>query len=75
MINDLNGKSKTLERFAIRNKNKIKEIEWDKYNEKYWVILKNHCDPHGAHTLAGETVKVILEKWRMIKPCDCGECQ
>lgn len=66
---------KTLQKFAFKNKEKIKELFWDGYEEKYWMVLRDHCDPHGSHTIAGLTVNDLLYKWRRCEPCNCGECE
>jgi len=66
---------KTLQKFAFKNKEKIKELFWDGYEEKYWMVLRDRCDPHGSHTIAGLTVNDLLYKWRRCEPCNCGECK
>jgi len=66
---------KTLQKLATKNKEKIKELEWDETEEKYWMVLRNHCDPHGSHTITGFTVNELLYKWKRCEPCNCGECK
>jgi hypothetical protein len=66
---------KTLQKLLAKNKKNIKELEWDETEEKYWMVLRNKCDPHGSHTITGLTVNGLLDNWRRCEPCNCRECE
>ena len=73
---------KTLQNLLTKNKENIKELEWDETEEKYWLIIKgyhfrpgNPCNSADClHTISRATVKEILEEWKDKEPCSCSEC-
>ena len=81
---DLQGKSKTLQKLAEKNADKIDEVFWDGTQGCYWFYLKGYHkenQPHGcdeetcSHIIRYDTVKEILEAFKEIKPCFCQLCK
>mgnify|MGYP003149900177 FL=1 len=79
---DLQGKSKTLQRFAEKHSDKLDEVYWEE-GHGFWFHLKGYHKPSGlrcdeatcSHTIRKDTVKEILEEFRWISKCNCQICK
>ena len=82
---NLQGKSKTLQKFVEKNADKIDEVFWDSVQECYWLYTSNgyHTQAHAhecddascLHSIREDTVKEVIEQFKSIEKCSCQRCK
>jgi hypothetical protein len=68
--------SKTLQSLKKRNPDKVDDAYRD--SDGYWIELAPgwRREPHDlVHMVHEDTVAAVVEAFRRIVPCDCGECK